>query len=205
VARLAGRLFCLGLCLGVAACNRATHERTNAKGGRPANHSVQINVPDKLVAIQATPATSSARGERVACPTCHSLRREAPLPRSTTELDEFHSGLELRHGELVCSACHVAGDPTSLHLADGRNIPMQSVMSLCGQCHGPQLRDYRHGAHGGMRGYWDLGRGPRDRNNCVDCHDPHAPQFVGGQPVLPPRDRFLSWKAEGHEEAGMHD
>jgi hypothetical protein len=64
------------------------------------------------------------------------------------------------------------------------------VMDLCGQCHGPQARDYAHGAHGGMTGYWDLSRGPRERNNCIDCHDPHAPAFPKVRPVFAPKDRF---------------
>ena len=50
-------------------------------------------------------------------------------------------------------------------------------MTLCAQCHGPQFRDYQHGAHGGMTGYWDLTKGGRMRNNCIDCHDPHAPKY----------------------------
>lgn len=68
------------------------------------------------------------------------------------------------------------------------------MVSLCGQCHGPQLRDYRRAAHGGATGYWDLSRGPRTRNLCITCHDPHTPAYVGGLPVLPPRDRFLDWE-----------
>jgi formate-dependent nitrite reductase cytochrome c552 subunit len=65
------------------------------------------------------------------------------------------------------------------------------AMRLCAQCHGPQYRDYKRGSHGGMTGHWDLSRGERTRNNCVDCHDPHAPAYPGTTPVLPPRDRYL--------------
>lgn len=79
-----------------------------------------------------------------------------------------------------------------LHLATGEQVPMLQAIRLCAQCHGTQWRDYQRGAHGGMFGYWDLSRGSRTRNHCVDCHDPHTPKFVGGRPVLPPRDRFLA-------------
>jgi hypothetical protein len=40
-----------------------------------------------------------------------------------------------------------------------------------------------------MRGYWDLTRGPRERNTCTDCHDVHAPLYPKVRPVFPPRDR----------------
>ena len=75
-------------------------------------------------------------------------------------------------------------------LADGQAVPYTEVMTLCGQCHGPQTRDYAHGAHGGMNGYWDLRKGGRTRNTCINCHDPHAPAFPLVMPVLPPRDRI---------------
>jgi hypothetical protein len=71
-------------------------------------------------------------------------------------------------------------------------------MALCAQCHGTQKRDYDHGAHGGMRGYWDLKRGPRERNHCVSCHDPHAPKFGTFMPVHPPKDRFLQRGSDDH-------
>ena len=76
------------------------------------------------------------------------------------------------------------------------------ALRLCAQCHGPQYRDYRHGAHGGMRGHWDLSRGPRERNHCVACHDPHAPAFGQFEPVPGPRDRFTG-AAAPHGDA--HD
>ena len=76
---------------------------------------------------------------------------------------------------------------------------MREAMQLCAQCHGPQTRDYRRGSHGGMQGYWDLSRGDRVRNHCVDCHDPHAPAFPRFTPLPPPRDRFPpAPPSEGH-------
>jgi formate-dependent nitrite reductase cytochrome c552 subunit len=62
-------------------------------------------------------------------------------------------------------------------------------MQLCAQCHGPQYRDYRHGAHGGMAGHWDLAKGGRVRNNCIDCHDPHSPKYPTVRPAGGPLDR----------------
>jgi formate-dependent nitrite reductase cytochrome c552 subunit len=85
-------------------------------------------------------------------------------------------------------SCHNAENYDSLRRADGQEVSFGRVMDLCAQCHGPQFRDYTHGAHGGMNGHWDLRSGPRTRNNCIDCHDPHAPAYPKVMPVFPPKD-----------------
>jgi hypothetical protein len=75
-------------------------------------------------------------------------------------------------------------------MADSRPVEFTAVMTLCSQCHGPQRRDYDMGLHGGMTGHWDLAKGGRSRNTCINCHDPHAPAFPLVMPVFPPRDRI---------------
>ena len=134
----------------------------------------------------------------VACSTCHSTRPAVVANKQTSDLDEFHQGLAFSHNSLSCLSCHNPNDYDSLRLADGTSLAYENVMQLCAQCHGPQTRDYNHGAHGGMTGYWDLSRGPRERNNCVDCHHPHTPQFPKMKPTFKPRDRFLD---DVHEES----
>jgi hypothetical protein len=55
-----------------------------------------------------------------------------------------------------------------------------------------------------MNGHWDLTRGGRTRNTCINCHDPHAPAFPLVMPVLPPRDRVSVQKStasSAHSEA----
>jgi len=106
-------------------------------------------------------------------------------------LSRFHAGVALAHGDLTCAACHAPDDRTQLRLADDQRLAFSDVQQLCRQCHGPQYRDYTHGAHGGMRGYWDLSRGPRARNACITCHGAHQPAYPLVQPEPPPRDRFL--------------
>ncbi len=140
------------------------------------------------------------RGEAItaACSTCHSTTAPRPETRSAADLDEFHQGLTYQHGNLTCLSCHNAADYDSLHLADGKKVAFPDVMTLCGQCHGPQKRDYDHGSHGGMNGHWDLASGPRVRNNCVQCHDPHHPKYPLVMPVLPPRDRISVEHQESH-------
>ena len=120
------------------------------------------------------------------------LGKAPSLRRKTGEsLKIFHSGLTLKHGGLSCLTCHNNDNYDTLRLADDTEVPFDDLMTLCAQCHGTQKRDYDHGSHGGMTGYWDLNKGPRVRNQCVHCHDPHAPAYVGVVPAPGPRDRFL--------------
>ncbi len=126
----------------------------------------------------------------VACSTCHSTTTPNADRKTAHDLVQAHRGLSYAHGNLTCLSCHNAKDYDTLHLADGRSVAFPDVMTLCAQCHGTAMRDYTHGSHGGMTGHWDLTRGPRVKNNCVNCHDPHHPKFPLVKPVLPPRDRI---------------
>lgn len=125
-----------------------------------------------------------------ACSTCHTSTTPNVSRNTADDLFQAHRGLSYNHGNLTCLSCHNSKDYDTLHLADGHRVAFPDVMTLCSQCHGTAMRDYLHGSHGGMNGYWDLTRGPRERNNCVNCHDPHYPEFPLVQPVLPPHDRI---------------
>ncbi|MEZ4361338.1 MAG: hypothetical protein R3B48_14225 [Kofleriaceae bacterium] len=176
------------LFLALATACASDQPRALAPPPGPPSHPVTIHEPERLRGVATDERDASGRPRRAACVVCHSLRRPQVLPSSMSELREFHQGLLFDHGQQPCAACHVVGDQSSLHLSDGRLVPMTDAIALCRQCHGPQARNYDHGAHGGMTGFWDLSRGPRTRNHCVDCHDPHRPRFEPSQPVLPPRD-----------------
>lgn len=126
----------------------------------------------------------------VSCASCHQTTKPQVQTRTGAELDQFHQGLNYAHGGLTCLSCHNSQDYDALRLADGTSVAFENVMQLCGQCHGPQSRDYQRGSHGGMNGYWDLKKGPRVRNSCVHCHDPHSPGYPAAMPVFPPRDRI---------------
>ncbi|MFG0331313.1 MAG: hypothetical protein ACF8PN_15610 [Phycisphaerales bacterium] len=155
-------------------------------------HPVTINAPDGPPRLNLAAKDEQGRPMSIACSTCHTIKASDPTNATKADLDEFHQGLTIAHGGLSCLSCHNADDYDTLRLADGRSVPYPEVMTMCAQCHGPQMRDYRHGAHGGMSGYWDLSRGPRVRNNCIDCHDPHAPAFPEMYPTFKPIDRFLT-------------
>lgn len=195
----------------LAGCNRPDAPKVKSEPPAPQAHAVTIHQPARLgrVRLGAPPHTAGAAegtksgGALVKCETCHALRPVTPLPASMAELDQFHQGLTLQHGALSCAACHTEGASTTLHLADGRKLGPGQAMELCQQCHGPQYRDYQHGAHGGMTGHWDLSRGPRVKNHCMDCHDPHAPQIRQVIPAPPPRDRFFGERAAA--PAALHE
>jgi hypothetical protein len=144
---------------------------------------------------------AAGRAITASCTTCHATRTPNRDNRVAEDLDEFHGGLIFAHASITCLACHDSTNYDRLRLADGSGLPYAEVMTLCAQCHGTQARDYEHGAHGGMTGYWDLTRGPRHRNNCVDCHDPHAPAFPRMMPTFKPIDRFLG----GNGAGGSHE
>ncbi|MDP2304704.1 MAG: hypothetical protein Q8P18_01585 [Pseudomonadota bacterium] len=149
-------------------------------------HATTIHAPTTLGVVDTPLTDANGTPIGVACATCH-----GPDPESSWAAREgapFHTGVKLAHGPIVCDSCHAA-DRTALHLADGTLVPLADTIELCAQCHGPQYRDYTHGSHGGMNGYWDTRRGPRTKNHCADCHAPHAPAYAAVLPVFPPHDR----------------
>jgi hypothetical protein len=174
--------------------------QSNSKASVPGSTAV-ISRPAELFPVEIRqPAgapmvftgTSNFLGEpvMVSCATCHTTTQPNFETRWTNDLHQFHQGLQIAHGGLSCLSCHNAGDYDQLRLADSRSLAFSDSMTLCSQCHGSQRRDYDIGLHGGMTGHWDLTRGGRTRNTCVDCHDPHAPAFPRVMPVLAPRDRI---------------
>lgn len=182
------------LALSLVACDRgfADPGREFAEAVPPdvALHPVEVHRPSALGRLdtELTEATGAPVG--IACATCHKPGEGPAIADRSGPPERFHAAVELSHGALLCESCH-ASDRTLLHLADGRELEFGDTMALCSQCHGTQRRDYDHGAHGGMNGYWDLRQGPRLRNNCVDCHAAHAPAYPSFLPTFPPNDRFF--------------
>lgn len=161
--------------------------RTDAKA---APHPVVIRPGPATPRLDTGLKDAAGNAITAACSTCHSTTTPNVARHTAHDLFQAHSGLNYNHGNLTCLSCHNASDYDTLHLADGRPVAFPDVMTLCAQCHGTAMRDYNNGSHGGMHGHWDLTKGGRVRNNCVNCHDPHHPKFPLVQPVLPPRDRI---------------
>ncbi len=155
-------------------------------------HAVVISRPLSAPRVDTGLKDSFGNSVTASCATCHKTRVANFDNKLPIDLNEFHGDMAFAHGTVSCLSCHNPMDYDSLKLADGTRLDYPDVMTLCSQCHGTQRRDFDHGAHGGMNGYWDLNRGPRTRNNCVDCHDPHLPKYPRMQPTFKPHDRFLN-------------
>lgn len=166
-------------------------------------HPVTIHQPDTVGALDTNVRDIHGSPVGISCVTCHKSGTHKAFATQNAP-EDFHSGMKMEHGSVSCNSCHDAKDRTKLHLADGQKLDFDQAMKLCAQCHGVQYRDYQRGSHGGMNGYWDLKRGPRDRNSCLDCHSAHTPAYHKVRPVHPPKDRFLEWKKK-HEEKGKGD
>jgi hypothetical protein len=131
------------------------------------------------------------RPVRVACQTCHQkiVTANADVYRKADA--SFHADIKLRHGRKTCRTCHRLPHFTDFNLADGTPVAHGDVMVLCGQCHSRRLVEYQNGAHGGMTGFWDRKRGVRQRNHCLDCHNPHSPGIPRVRPAPRARNRRL--------------
>jgi len=153
---------------------------------------VVINKPPPAPRVRVATDPETGKGIFVRCQTCHATKKPSPQTDGAHLPALFHQALKFQHGGLACLACHDRHDYDRLHLADGKPVAYADVMTLCAQCHSKRHTDYQHGAHGGMNGYWDLSRGGRTRKHCVDCHNPHWPQFPRMRPTFKPIDRFLT-------------
>jgi hypothetical protein len=161
-------------------------------------YNVSIHQPNELHAPVTLIVNADGKRANASCTSCHSMKVPNTTTHATEDLKMFHQGLVFQHGPTTCLGCHNNNDYDTLKLSDGKSVLFKNVLTLCAQCHGPQYRDYKHGAHGGMSGYWDLTKGPRTRNVCTDCHDPHAPKYRGVLPAPPPQDRFLPAEEKEH-------
>ena len=113
----------------------------------------------------ASGQSASGQSAPVDCKVCH-----------TRILAPQHAAITLHHAEEQrdCFGCHDPADRDRLRLASGRTLPFENSYLLCGQCHGPKLRDWRDGLHGKRTGEWG---GRRKYLLCVHCHTPHDPRI----------------------------
>ncbi len=149
----------------------ASHHPAHAKAKLSCDdcHGKPVNGP--LVKPRSVPlmkrciACHEERKVSVACDTCHT-RTVAPQ----------HADIVLHHAEEQrgCFGCHDPVNRDVLRLANGRSLRFERSYLLCGQCHGPKLRDWRVGLHGKRTGDWN---GTKKYLLCVNCHSPHAPRF----------------------------
>ncbi len=132
------------------------------------------------------------------CTRCHDEPDDFNLTKRNLTLD--HTNIKLAHGprEQWCYGCHNPTNRDKLRLAGGRTVSFRNSYELCGQCHGPKLRDWRLGIHGRRTGCWN---GEQQYLLCVHCHSPHSPKFRKLKPK--PRPKKPSEIRPGRRRAGV--
>jgi hypothetical protein len=155
----------------------------------PGRFPTTVHRPYPGLGLITDRAELSGRPARAPCLTCHGFVEARDENRFASRLDGVHAGVRIVHGGQSCRTCHAVPSFSAYNLADGQAVSYAEVMRLCGQCHARRLLEYEQGVHGGMNGYWDSARGPRDRNHCLDCHNAHAPRVPAMQPAERPHYR----------------
>lgn len=136
------------------------------------------------------------------CSDCH---RIIPSPRETERRLTQHTEIQLEHGlNTRCFNCHHTGNRDALVDDFGQEIPWNQPQLLCAKCHGPVYRDWQHGSHGRINGYWDPDQGPQTKRRCIECHDPHHPPF-GTLPPAPGPNTLRMGAPRPPEHEGRRD
>jgi len=162
--------------LEITACNPYTQANQDDHISSP-RHRESIADSTTLIPVETFSSDSFP------CSDCHS---EIPLNPQRRELVEMHDDIVFDHDSenRWCLACHNESNRDSLVLAGGKLLGFNESYKLCGQCHGPKIRDWKLGIHGKRTGQWN---GQKQYLLCVHCHDPHSPKFKKLQPMPPPR------------------
>ena len=147
--------------------------------GSPDRNSVKVEhfKDGALVAMAAPPFSEDI----FPCSECH----DGTDVDTTRRKVEDHEDIVLEHDEenRWCLDCHDALNRDKLHLADGTLVDFTESYRLCGQCHGPKLRDWKAGDHGKRTGSWS---GVKQYLLCAHCHNPHSPSIKPVKPLPPP-------------------
>lgn len=148
------------------------------------DHAISLSNESAIVADSVTLIpVESFSSDYFPCNDCHS---EIPPNPQRRELVEMHDDITFDHDSenRWCLACHYEFNRDSLILAGGKLLGFNESYKLCGQCHGPKIRDWRLGIHGKRTGLWN---GQKQYLLCVHCHDPHSPKIKKIQPLPAPR------------------
>lgn len=159
---------------------RFSREETSSRLNRE-----EVRMPEVELAMATGETGPDGQPLVQTCAECHDDRRPNPHARSISSKG-FHAGMDYHHGAQSCLTCHDMKNYDKLHTVAGRPLSMSNSLKLCSQCHVFQHRDFVDGVHGGMSGHWDLTRGGRQRQTCIDCHDPHHPATPPVEAEPPP-------------------
>jgi len=160
-------LFCLLLVSGYQAV--ASNEKLQQPTGKEQS---DIQIPPPPLSEGIFPCTE-----------CHA---DIEINNERRELEDFHDDIVLKHDEenRWCMDCHDTNNRDMLHTASGELISFTESYKLCGQCHGPKLRDWEKGIHGRRTGEWNR---RKEYLLCAHCHDPHSPRYKKMKPEPAPK------------------
>ncbi len=116
-----------------------------------------------------------------ACIECHS--KPVSQMNGLNE-KKAHWDIKLNHanGETMnCTTCHNGNNMNNLNTITGKNVDFNLSFKVCAQCHSSQFEDWKGGAHGKKVAGWPP---PRASMTCVNCHDPHKPNFETRWPSI---------------------
>ncbi len=111
------------------------------------------------------------------CTECHTQDLKELQKGVKENQKKAHWDIKLSHADINvmdCTTCHTDNNMNQLHSINGKSISFDKSYNLCGQCHSPQLKDWKGGAHGKQVDGW---KKPRISKTCTDCHNPHDPSF----------------------------
>lgn len=121
--------------------------------------------------------------EKFPCQRCHT----APLAQMKHDgkdgKPKAHWNLQLQHATdavMTCNTCHDPANLNQLKTITGMPVSLNQSWQVCSQCHSKQASDWVGGAHGKRLAGWAP---PRVSKTCVECHNPHQPQWDKRAPV----------------------
>lgn len=159
--------------------------------GTIAGVSAGIPTDDRADSSSVGPITdeqSASHDENisVSCNSCHTYVETNTTRRKVPVQDPDHN-FDLNHDDLWCLSCHATEDRNKLRLANGTTIPYENEQfisdNLCKQCHGPTYKKWQDQIHGTWNGSWE---NPTPKQSCIDCHNPHDPDFDKIEPEPAP-------------------
>jgi hypothetical protein len=127
------------------------------------------------------------------CYVCHEKNKPPVVKIDTNNIvtvPKEHEAEAMRHGRNNrnnnCYNCHDQTNLEKLRTRDGHQLEIADSSRLCASCHGPTYRDWEIGIHGRMTGFWNVASSQKTRQDCVSCHNPHAPAFQQIKPAPAP-------------------
>ncbi len=154
----------------------------HAQEDTPATVSSQEELPNEI--IKRTPKIEMYR-----CDECHDSEESFNSKIRPMAKDKDHESITTFHPEkkddpnFWCNNCHASKNYNKLILQSEEKISFNESYRLCGQCHGPTLKDWKNNIHGKVVGGW---LNNKKQHSCTSCHNAHDPKMKQVDPIPEP-------------------